>query len=120
MKGKMTGVTRYTVTFGVLLVLLGGTIGAAFLDLGSAALPIAMAIASTKALLIGWFFMHLAQGSPLIRLVAVGALLWLLILIGLTMSDFATRPSADNHERRGEAVDDGVMGCKIADTHKLP
>jgi cytochrome c oxidase subunit 4 len=100
----MTGVRRYAVTFAALLVLLVCTIGAAFLKLGPAAFPIAMAIAFAKILLIGWFFMHLAEGPPLVRLVAVATLLWLLILIGFTMSDFATRPSSDNEERRGEAV----------------
>ena len=76
-----------------LMILLGVTWGAAYLDLGALNLPIAIGIAALKALLIAIFFMHLkgGKGSKLTRIFAIGALLWLLILFGFTLSDYFTR-----------------------------
>ena len=50
-----------------------------------------MAISLVQTALIFWFFMHLKDTSTLIRLVAIGAAVWLIILFALTSADFATR-----------------------------
>ena len=50
-----------------------------------------LAIATAKAVLVALFFMHVLYGPRLTRVVIVGALLWLAILIGLTLSDYLTR-----------------------------
>jgi cytochrome c oxidase subunit IV len=85
-------------TFGlvylVLLGLLGATIGVAHLRLGPWNPLLNMSIAAAKAFLIAWFFMHLREASPLVRLAACGGLLWLAVLFGLSLNDWLARPGA--------------------------
>lgn len=50
-----------------------------------------LGIAALKAFLIMWFFMHVREGSGLLRLFAFGGLFWLLILLGLSLGDYLTR-----------------------------
>lgn len=73
------------------LMLLAATIGVAQLELGALNPLLNLSIASLKALLIAWFFMHLREGSGLVRVFAASALFWLLILFGLSLSDYLTR-----------------------------
>jgi cytochrome c oxidase subunit 4 len=81
--------------FAVFLALLAGTgltVFAAKLDLGPFNGPVALTIATIKATLVALFFMHVWHASErLIKLVIIGALFFLLLLLGLTMSDYATR-----------------------------
>jgi cytochrome c oxidase subunit 4 len=44
-----------------------------------------------KILLVALFFMHVRHSTKLTKLVVVGGLMWLMILLVLTMTDFATR-----------------------------
>lgn len=83
--------TTYYWTFLALLVLLGATVGAAYLPLGSFSPVVAMLIATTKAVLILLFFMHLRHGESFVRIVAVAGFLWLGILLTFTMADYLTR-----------------------------
>ena len=76
------------------LVLLATTIGVAHLHLGPWNLVLNLSIAAAKAFLIAWFFMHLREGSALIRLTAFAGLFWLLLLFGLSLSDWLTRAGA--------------------------
>lgn len=73
------------------LMLLAATIGVAQLELGALNPLLNLSIASLKALLIAWSFMHLREGSGLVRVFAASALFWLLILFGLSLSDYLTR-----------------------------
>ena len=78
----------------VLLALLAATIATtavAYVDLGPFSVVVALVIACTKMVLVALFFMHIRHSTKLTKLVVVGGLLWLLILLGLTMSDFLTR-----------------------------
>ena len=52
---------------------------------------VALGIASLKASLVVWCFMHLNHSGSLPRLFWVAGLLWLVILLGIAMSDYATR-----------------------------
>ena len=74
-----------------LMWLLALTVGATFGPFGEAKPLINLAIAFAKAALIFWFFMPLREQRWLARLVAVAALAWLAILIGLTQADVLTR-----------------------------
>jgi cytochrome c oxidase subunit IV len=81
----------YYVIFGVLLVCTYLTWQVAYFDLGRLNTVVALTIAGLKAALVVWFFMH-ARSSPRLTLViALGGLLWLLILLALTMGDYLTR-----------------------------
>jgi caa(3)-type oxidase subunit IV len=53
--------------------------------------PVGLAIAAVQAAVSALFLMHLRWSRPVVRLVAVIALLWLCILIGGTMDDALTR-----------------------------
>jgi cytochrome c oxidase subunit 4 len=78
----------------VLLALLVATIVTtvvAFVDLGSFSVVVALAVAVCKMLLVALFFMHVRHSTKLTRLVVVGGLLWLMILLFLTLTDFVTR-----------------------------
>ena len=81
--------------FAVWIALLVGTLityKAALIDLGRFNAAVALTIATTKALLVALFFMHLKGASEkLTKLVVVASLFFLLILLLLSMSDYATR-----------------------------
>ena len=80
---------------GVWIALLTGTaltVYAAHLDLGRYNAAVALVIATTKALLVALFFMHLKGASEkLLKLVVVSTIAFLIILLALSMADYATR-----------------------------
>lgn len=82
----------YIWTYIALMGLLGLTMGSIFIDLGALNSVVNLGIALAKALLISLFFMHLWESSNLVRLFAVGGIFWLLLLFGLSMGDYTTRP----------------------------
>ncbi len=75
----------------LLAILLVATVAAAQYDMGHWNVPVALSIAVAKAILIVLFFMHIRYGSPMLRLFAVGGLLWLVILLVLSGADFVSR-----------------------------
>lgn len=87
----MTGIRPLILVWAALLVLLGLTVTASFQFSGPASIAASLGIALAKAVLIFWFFMHLREESGLIRLVAIGAAAWMLILFLLAAADFTTR-----------------------------
>jgi cytochrome c oxidase subunit IV len=86
------GPLGYGVTFGVLLLLTGVTLGLSYVDLGRFGVPIALAIASTKALLVALFFMHLVEQRASNRIVAATAIAFVALLVTLMVVDVDTRP----------------------------
>lgn len=82
--------------FAVWLALLAGTgltYAVAFVDLGPFNPVIALAIATSKALLVALFFMHLkAANERLLKLVVASTLFFLMILLFLTLTDYISRP----------------------------
>jgi cytochrome c oxidase subunit IV len=81
----------YLKTCAGLLGLLALTWLSAYLNLGDFNLIVALAISITKAVLIALFFMHLKSSSRLLHFVGSAGVLWLLILIALTFSDYVSR-----------------------------
>jgi cytochrome c oxidase subunit 4 len=82
--------TNLTV-FGVLLALLVLTIAVAYVNLGFLAIPVAMAIATVKALLIMPYFMHVRFSPRLIWIFSGAAIFWLFILLALSFNDYLVR-----------------------------
>ena len=82
--------------FGVWIALLIGTgltVYAATLDLAPYNAAVAIGIATIKATLVALFFMHAWHASEkLVKLVIASAIFFLLLLLGLTLTDYATRP----------------------------
>jgi cytochrome c oxidase subunit 4 len=65
---------------------------AAKIDLGLFNPIVALAIASTKAVLVVLFFMHVKYAhEKLTKLVIVTAIFFFLILLALSMADYGTR-----------------------------
>lgn len=91
MSGKSDSAGLYFVIFAALLALTALTVWVAYLDLGPVNTPLAVVIASVKALLVVIFFMHLNHATALVRIWAGAALVGLLILLVLLMSDLVTR-----------------------------
>ena len=89
---KSSPIPGYIGVFVALLVGTGLTVFAATLDLGAFNAPVALLIATIKATLVALFFMHVYRASErLTKLVVISALFFLLLLLGLTMTDYATR-----------------------------
>jgi len=80
---------------GIWLALMAGTIltvVVAGIDLGPLNPAMALAIATTKAVLVVLFFMHVKYAHErLSKLVIVTAIFFFLILLALTMADYTTR-----------------------------
>lgn len=81
----------YWTTCAVLMLLLASTWSIGYVNLGSFNLVVALAIAIMKALLVALFFMHIRGSSRLLHLAAATGIIWLLILLSLTLSDYFTR-----------------------------
>jgi cytochrome c oxidase subunit 4 len=78
----------------VFLALAAGTLltwFASTIDLGWANTPIALLIATTKAVLVILFFMHVIHSSRLTWVVVIGSFVWLAVLFVLTFTDYLTR-----------------------------
>jgi cytochrome c oxidase subunit IV len=75
-----------------LLALLALTTALAYQRLGALNTPIALAIATTKALVVAAIFMELRERRPLTIAFAAAGFFWLAILMWLAGTDFTTRP----------------------------
>ena len=91
MAGHISPKSTYYMIFGTLMVLTIVTVGAAFVDLGILNFPVAITIAVFKATLVILFFMHVKYSSRLTKMVVAVAVFFLLVLLGLTMTDYLTR-----------------------------
>ena len=78
----------------VFLALAAGTLltwAASTVDLGGWNTPIALLIATIKAVLVILFFMHLIHSTRLTWVVVIASFLWLGTLFVLTFADYLTR-----------------------------
>jgi cytochrome c oxidase subunit IV len=81
----------YFIVYLVLLVLLAATVGVAYIEIGSFNLVLALTIAFGKAALVVLFFMHVYYSTSLTKVFVLTAILFLILLGGLTMADYLTR-----------------------------
>lgn len=81
----------YLIVWAGLLLLLGATVGLAYVPLGSMHVVGAVTIAFAKAVLIVLFFMHVKYKTTLIRVFVCAGLFWLAIMFTLVLSDYMTR-----------------------------
>jgi cytochrome c oxidase subunit 4 len=95
--------------------------------LGAIALPLALAISTTKSVLVLLFFMHLweTKGAP--RLIIAMSVVFALVLLFFTMLDVSTRftPLTPAGSPFGSKVtmpekDEPVLGPHMTGTHKQP
>jgi cytochrome c oxidase subunit 4 len=81
----------YYAVFAALMVGTALTVLVAFYDLGPLNNVLMLGIAITKATLVVLYFMHVRWATRLTWVVAASGFVWLLILFGLTMTDYLTR-----------------------------
>ncbi|MDN4051645.1 cytochrome C oxidase subunit IV family protein [Massilia sp. YIM B02763] len=74
-----------------LMVLLALSAGTAFIPLGWVNTALGMAIALAKAVLVALVFMRLRRSPALLRIAAVVGAVTMLVLFGLSATDYATR-----------------------------
>jgi cytochrome c oxidase subunit 4 len=74
-----------------LVCLTGVTVGASFVDFGAVNVWLALGIASVKAGLVLWYFMHLKFEPSLIRYSFLATIGFLAILIGFLFWDLSFR-----------------------------
>jgi cytochrome c oxidase subunit 4 len=91
MAGHVAPIKLYVTIFGSLMVFTVITVAVAFINLGALNFPVALSIAIIKATLVILFFMHLKYSSKLTKLVCGSAFFFLIVLFGLTMSDYLSR-----------------------------
>jgi cytochrome c oxidase subunit 4 len=85
--GHPASVKSLVGVFGALLVLTVLTVLVAQHDLGKADLSIAMLIATVKATLVAWFFMHLNHDKGVNRLAFLTALIFAGLFLAVTLGD---------------------------------
>jgi cytochrome c oxidase subunit 4 len=81
----------YVGVFLTLMVMTAITTAVSGVELGPWNTVVALGIAVFKATLVVLFFMHVKYSPRLTAAVIAGGIFWLVILIALTFSDFATR-----------------------------
>jgi cytochrome c oxidase subunit 4 len=82
----------YIFIFASLMLGTGITVWAAFQNFRQYNIVIALAIATIKATLVVLYFMHARYSPKRTQLVIVCSIFWLAIMLGLTLSDYDTRP----------------------------
>lgn len=81
----------YLAVFVALMVFTAITVAAAFVDLGALNNVVMLGIAVAKATLVVMFFMHVRYSTRLIPVVVFGGVFFLLVMFGITMSDYVSR-----------------------------
>ena len=87
----IVGPKAYGIIFVTLLTFTAITVKAAFINLGILNPIVALAIASTKAVIVILFFMHVFYQSKLIKLTVAAGFFTFLILVTMTLSDYISR-----------------------------
>jgi cytochrome c oxidase subunit 4 len=87
----IVGPAVYVVILFALLLGTGLTVWASFLELGPWNPIIALAIATTKALLVVLFFMHVKYSTKLTKLTVFAGVFMFLVLISMTLADYMSR-----------------------------
>jgi cytochrome c oxidase subunit 4 len=81
----------YAIVFGALLLGTAITVVAAYIDLGIFNPIVALAIASTKAVIVILFFMHVKYQSKLVKMTVGAGFFTFLVLITMTLTDYISR-----------------------------
>ena len=84
-------VRLYVCVFLALMVFTVITVGVALVDMGIMNNVVMLAIAVFKASLVIFIFMHLKYNPKILWFIAIGAFVWLGIMLALTLSDVMTR-----------------------------
>ncbi|MGB2663306.1 MAG: cytochrome C oxidase subunit IV family protein [Candidatus Acidiferrum sp.] len=83
--------STYLIIILTLMFLTAATVTAAYIDLGRFNIVAALGIATIKATLVVLFFMHAKYSPKRTKLVIFAGIFWLIILLFMTLSDYASR-----------------------------
>jgi cytochrome c oxidase subunit 4 len=81
----------YFVVWGILLTCTVLTVWTGYMDLGKINLPLALTIATVKASLVIWYFMHMRDAAGTNRIVFVTSFLFMFVMIFGVFGDLWTR-----------------------------
>ena len=84
-------ISMYVGIWAALMVCTGLTVFAATIELHVFNIVVALGIATIKGTLVVLFFMHLKYSTKLTMVTVIAALFFLLIMFGLSMTDYLTR-----------------------------
>jgi len=103
MEHPVVSIKVYISVFAALMVLTFLTVYVAFQDFGHGLLNdlVAMSIAVIKALMVVVIFMHLKYSARLLWLIAGSSVVWLIVMIGLTLTDYRSRDWLESKYQRG-------------------
>jgi cytochrome c oxidase subunit 4 len=87
----MTSTLRLVGIWLAVIALLGASLGTAYIPMGRFNSIVCVTIAFMQAFLVWTFFMRLRWSGVLVRLIAAAGVLWLLLLLGLSLTDYLTR-----------------------------
>lgn len=87
----MSGIRSTILVWLALLALLAISAAGSFVFTGPLNLLVSFGTATLKALLIFWFYMHLREEDGLNRVFAIGAIVWLVLLLAFPAVDLVTR-----------------------------
>ena len=87
----IVGPRIYVAILFALLVGTALTVWASYIDLGPWNPVIALAIATSKAVLVVLFFMHVKYSSKLTKLTVIAGVFTFLILVSMTLTDYISR-----------------------------
>jgi cytochrome c oxidase subunit 4 len=82
---------KYVLAMIALLSMTVFTTSLSLLDMGVLNMVLPLAVAVLKALIVAGVFMHALYDFKLVRVILGAGVLWFLILITLTLSDYLTR-----------------------------
>ena len=91
MSQHVVPVRVYLLVFAALVIFTGITVEAARHDFGALNTPVALGIATTKALLVILFFMHVKYADKLTWVVVASGFVMLGFLLLITLADYASR-----------------------------
>lgn len=89
---RVLGTRFLTAVWAALMALTAVTVAVSRMDLGFFNVVAALAVATAKALLVIFFFMHLKYENRLLKWLVLLAFVFLAICIGFTFFDLAWRP----------------------------
>ncbi len=94
---RAPGALGYVIVWITLVVLATATLFASRAVTGGWGLVVALVVAILKASLVVAFFMHLAHGRPIYRIVFVTAMAFLVLLVLGILADIGTRSIASSY-----------------------
>lgn len=87
----MTSTLRLVGVWLAVIALLGLSLATAYIPLGRCNSIVCVGIGFIQALLVWTFFMRLRWSGLLVRVIAAAGVLWILLLLGLSLTDYLTR-----------------------------